>query len=1182
MLQSWLLLLCSLLYIGVLFAIAWYGDKQIRLNRPLPHRALIYSLSLGVYCTSWTYYGAVGRASTDGWEFFAIYLGPILVFVFGYKFLKKVAVICREQNITTISDFIASRYGKSGTLAVLVTIVAIFGTMPYIALQLKAVALSYDVLAHDGVIINPNKLAPRSLLEDTGFIVAALMAIFTILFGARYVNASEHHQGIILAIAFESVVKLFALLCICLFAIYGVYGGFGNLMDLADRATQVNMALLDFSFSDDFLKLSFISKTLLAMAAIFCLPRQFHVTFVESTQKSELRMATWLFPLYLLATCLLVVPITLAGTMIFHGQNVNPDMFVLTIPIASDSGLFAMLAFIGGFSAATSMVIVAVIALSTMVCNDIVMPLLFKLPLLNLRARKDVTALLLTVRRIAIVSILFMSYVYYQYIRDIGTLTSIGLIAFVAALQFAPAIIGGVYWKQGHRRGAKMGLIAGASVWFYTLFLPTLADTGWLPTDFIHLGLFEVTALRPYALFGLDGLDPITHGAFWSLVFNLLFYVYFSFEAHGNLTDRLQAVDFTHSIDSQVTEDDRLRAATDVQVRELMLLADKFIGERSSERAFATYMQRTNTPLSATGLADSKLIQFTEHLLAGAIGASSARLMVSSVLQRKNLPIEEIVSIVGEASQAVQFNQDLLYTTIENIDQGISVVDKDLRLVAWNQRYLDFFNYPPGFIAVNRPIAEVIRYNAERNECGPGEVEEHVEKRLRYLVEGNPHIFQRLRQDGTVIEIRGNPMPGGGYVTSFSDITEHKNAERKLIEINDTLEQRVRERTEELSAVNQELRNAIDSKMRFLAAVNHDMKQPLHAARLYTSALMQSSDESHDIAGRISNSLQSAEEIINTLLDISKFDSGAVKPKLLTFPISDTLQTLDEEFGVIAEQRGIALSTMPCSAVVHTDPHLLRRILQNFLSNALRYAVGGRVVLGCRRVVDVDGTPSLRLEVWDNGSGIAEADLNKIFQEFERLDNQPEDGGKGIGLGLAIAQRISRVLGHPIDVRSVPDKGSVFSLRVPVGNVENLLDPQPSVSIERERQIGQPMDGVHVLCIDDDSNVLSAMETVLNGWGCKVITVSTLNEAIARTDAAELELHAMLVDYHLNADETGINTMNALRDRYGELPGVLVTADISESVHEAARLAGYAVLRKPVNPGALRNLLFRYYQRARA
>ena len=317
------------------------------------------------------------------------------------------------------------------------------------------------------------------------------------------------------------------------------------------------------------------------------------MTFVENTDARQLKVASWLFPLYLLATCLLVIPITIAGSLIFQSQDVNSDMFVLTIPIVSGNNGIALLAFIGGFSAATSMVIVAVIALSTMVCNDIVMPLLFKLPLSKLREQKDLTGLLLTIRRIAIVSILFLSYLYYQHIRDIGTLASIGLIAFVAAIQFAPAIIGGVYWQRGHRRGATIGLLAGFLIWFYTLFLPTLADTGLLPVSFIEEGFLSIAALKPYALFGLSGLDPISHGAFWSLLFNVTFYLYFSWEARGNLADRVQAVDFIHSLDDELTHENRLRAIVDVRVIELQLLAEKFIGEHSSDRAFSEYSKKS-------------------------------------------------------------------------------------------------------------------------------------------------------------------------------------------------------------------------------------------------------------------------------------------------------------------------------------------------------------------------------------------------------------------------------------------------------------------------------------------------------------------------------------------------------------------------------------------------------------
>lgn len=377
MVPSWLLIFCSLAYIGLLFGIAYFGERRMQQGRPLPHRALVFSLSLGVYCTSWTYYGAVGTAVTDGWQYLAIYLGPILTFLLGYRFLRKVLTVCKEHNITTIADFISSRYGKNQSLAAFVTVIAILGTLPYIALQLKAVSLSYQVIASNTLNL---QLLPSSssLWHSTGLVVAMLMALFTILFGTRYVNASEHHEGIMLAIAFESVVKLFALLCVCMLAVYGVFNGFGDLAQRVGDDDGVKRLLIAPSLQQDLLQVGFLGQTMLAAAAIFCLPRQFHVAFVESTDVNDLKIARRVFPFYLIVTCLVVVPIATAGALVFKGQAVNPDIFVLAIPMHADNTSITLLAFIGGFSAATSMVIVAVITLSTMVCNDIVMPLLFR------------------------------------------------------------------------------------------------------------------------------------------------------------------------------------------------------------------------------------------------------------------------------------------------------------------------------------------------------------------------------------------------------------------------------------------------------------------------------------------------------------------------------------------------------------------------------------------------------------------------------------------------------------------------------------------------------------------------------------------------------------------------------------------------------------------------------------
>ncbi len=1181
MLQPWLLILCSLAYIGVLFCIAYYSDNRVKNGRPLPHRALIFSLSLAVYCTSWTYYGAVGKASSHGWSYLSIYVGPIITFLFGYPFLRRVMVICKEQNITTISDFISSRYSKSPLLAVLVALIAITGTLPYIALQLKAVALSYQVVTNE---ITSDARISTALFwgnhgPDTGLVVALLMAIFSILFGTRYVNASEHHEGIIVAIAFESIVKLFALIAVAVFAVYGIHGDWQSFVNAANRSPELVRLWFEPSLGEHFWNTDFITPTILAMMVIFCLPRQFHVTFVESTDSAHLKTARWLFPLYLLITCLIIIPITITGSQLFQGLPVNPDMFVLTLPMSEGSNLLTLAAFIGGFSAATSMVIVAVITLSTMVCNDIVMPGLFKISRLNLKERSDLTGLLLGIRRCAILAILLLGYIYYRYISEIATLASIGLISFVAAAQFAPAVIGGVYWKQGHRKGATLGLTAGFSIWLYTLLLPTLVDTGWLPEAFIEDGLWSISWLRPNALFGLDMFDPITHSLIWSLSINIWFYIYFSLNSTASLTDRIQAAHFTQTFLAQQPKP-RLPWWSTAEVGELRLLAERYIGKASSQKAFAEYAREKGAELGPSEQADSELVRFTEHLLAGAIGASSARLVITSMLRKKkDVPIEDIVNIVDEASQAIQFNQDLLHTTIEHIDQGISVVDKNLQLVAWNTRYLELFDYPPGLIQVGRPIAEVIRYNAENGECGPGDIDAHVNKRLQFLSAGTPHSFQRYRDNGTVLEMHGNPMPGGGFVTSFSDITEHKKIQQELVEINENLEQRVNERTQELSVVNQELRAANASKTHFIAAVNHDLMQPLNAARLFTSSLLQQPDGDEKLVRRIAKSLQSAEEILNTLVDISKLDSGALKANIECFPVAEILETLCDEFSVIAEQRNIQFDTLPCSVTIESDPHLLRRILQNFLSNALRYTREGRVLIGCRRIQSGSENPKLLIQVWDTGVGIAESDISRMFKEFEQLDNQRGGHDKGVGLGLAIAKRISQILSHPISVQSQLGKGTVFSLEVPVSTNTNTSGDQeqsPSSQAAERRPLGaSDLSNLNVLCIDNDPDVLDAMKALLDGWSCQVIAALCADDALSLlSQNTEIGIDIMLVDYHLDKGQTGIEAMQAVKQQLGtQIPGVLITADFSEEVKEQALEEGYRYLRKPVNPGALRSLI---------
>jgi Na+/proline symporter len=446
MLEPWVILLVALSYLCLLFAIAYYGDKRADEGRSIIANPYIYALSIAVYCTSWTFYGSVGRAASTGIGFLPIYLGPTLTFVLWWFVLRKIIRICKAHRITSIADFISSRYGKSARLSVLVTVIAVAGIMPYISLQLKAVSTSFNVLLQYPEVVMPPVPSRVPVLGDTAFLIALLMAMFAILFGTRHIDASEHHEGMVAAIAFESVVKLLAFLTIGIFVTFGLYDGFGDLFHRAAREPDI-AALFTVSGGGSYSQ--WMTLTILSMAAIICLPRQFQVTVVENVNEEHLKKAAWLFPLYLLIINIFVLPIAIGGLLHFPDGQVDADTFVLTIAMAEHRESLALFAFIGGLSAATGMVIVATIALSTMICNDLVMPALLRWTWLRLTERGDLTGVLLSIRRGSIVFVLLLGYGYYRYIGESAALVTIGLVSFTAAAQFAPAMIGGIFWKGG-------------------------------------------------------------------------------------------------------------------------------------------------------------------------------------------------------------------------------------------------------------------------------------------------------------------------------------------------------------------------------------------------------------------------------------------------------------------------------------------------------------------------------------------------------------------------------------------------------------------------------------------------------------------------------------------------------------------------------------------------------------
>ena len=660
MLQGWVIISVSFAYLCLLFAVAYWGDKQADRGRSII-TPTVYSLSIAVYCTSWTFYGSVGLAAFQGIGFLPVYLGPTLSFVLSWFVLRKIIRISRQHRITSIADFISSRYGKSALLSGLVTVIAVVGIMPYISLQLKAVSVSFNVLMQYPQVYMPETPDALPMLQDSAFYVAAVMAVFTILFGTRHIDASEHHQGMVAAVAFESVVKLVAFLAVGVYVTFVLHDGFGDIFARAledQRLAGLFLATPPSDVSPAGRMMQWVTLTVMSMAAIICLPRQFQVTVVETVRESHLTTAVWLFPLYLLVINLFVLPIAFAGVLAFGDGTVDADTFVLTLPMAGQQQSLALFAFIGGLSAATGMVIVATIALSTMVCNDLIMPVLLRLHLLRTRPHAELAGLLLGIRRGSIVLIILLGYVYFRYIGESYALVSIGLVSFAAATQFAPAIIGGMFWRRGTASGALTGLSLGFVIWAYTLLLPSMAQSGWIGTDLLTEGPFDLALLRPYALFGLDGLDRYSHAMFWSLLANIGGYVAVSLATRQNPIEQVQAVAFVDAFRPASAESQRFWRG-DATVAELLELTGRYLGQARALRLFANYARQRGSSLSEDSRADHDMIAFAERMLAGAIGGASARVVVASAIKGEALGLERVMAILDEASQIREYSRRL-------------------------------------------------------------------------------------------------------------------------------------------------------------------------------------------------------------------------------------------------------------------------------------------------------------------------------------------------------------------------------------------------------------------------------------------------------------------------------------------------------------------------------------------
>lgn len=649
------IIIISIAYMALLFLVAAYAEKREAKGRSLVRNPVIYALSLAVYCTAWTFYGSVGRSVTTGAGFLPIYLGPTLLAPLWLLLLRKMILISKQQRISSVADFISSRYGKSTSLGIIATLVAVFGIIPYISIQLKAIVTSFDIMSADDTNLFSTTDAPFFL--DASLYVAIALAIFTILFGTRNIDPNERHEGLVAAIAFESIIKLAAFLAVGLFVTFGIFNGFPDLF--AQGAKHIDISNM-FSMSDSGIDgWQWFWLMLISSFAILLLPRQFHVAVVENTNAGHVAKASWLFPMYLLLINIFVVPIAIGGLLIFENGNVEPDTFVLSIPLAYGKNILALFVTIGGFSAATSMVITAVIALSIMISNNIVMPSLLRFRAIDDATSPNLTERLLVIRRLSISIVLLLAYLYFKSVSQNYSLVSIGLISFTAIAQFAPTAFIGMYWKRATRRGALTGLCIGFLVWAYTLPFPTLVEIGMLSSNVVENGLFGWSVLKPYALFGMSGMDHISHAAFWSLLLNTMTLIFVSLNTKQNALEIAQADIFVDIYKYAGGSSEYEVMRRQAKVSDIRHLLQRFLGEKRAREVLAKYERLHQTDLAKTTTANADLVSYAEIHLTGAIGAASAKVIIRTIAREDPISLEEMFKVLEQTKEIIRYSKEL-------------------------------------------------------------------------------------------------------------------------------------------------------------------------------------------------------------------------------------------------------------------------------------------------------------------------------------------------------------------------------------------------------------------------------------------------------------------------------------------------------------------------------------------
>ncbi|CAG0991972.1 partial Alkaline phosphatase synthesis sensor protein PhoR, partial [Geobacteraceae bacterium] len=1021
-------------YLLGLFAIAYATDKARERGRSLVDNPWVYSFSLAVYCTSWTYYGSVGQAASTGLGFLPIYLGPTLIFLLGPSLLKRLVSFCRAEGVTSLPDLLEILYGKGWTLGALATIMMVIGITPYIGLQLKAVGYTFDLLT--------GRTGSAGVFDDASFWAALGLSIFAGLFGARSLVATERHEGMVAAIAFESAVKLGAFLVIGLYITFGIGGGLTQVFEKALADRELSRLFLLGEGSGTSLS-AWVALSVLSASAVILLPRQFHMLAVENVRERHLRKASWAFPAYLLFINLLVLPVALVGRL--YGGDLSPDFFMISLPLSRGHTELAFLAYLGGFSAATSMVIVEAVALATMILHHSGVAVLGSVFPAFRGEGVDLSRPLLYTKRAVILGVVLLGYAFKRWIGESHTLVATGLLSFSAVLQFAPAVLFGLYWKGGTRTGALAGLAAGFGIWIYTLLLPSFVDSGWVSASILTQGPWGIELLRPRALFGLQGFDTWTHALIWSLVFNMGAYFIFSF-----LTPRA----------AEKGQRSGLPSAWATRADLEGLLA-RFVGARTAQDVLGALPERSSPQL---------LLEATERCLASALGTQSARIIINSTLAWPRERAVEILDVFGGVSKTLAESRDALERRLRELmvlHEASRALSRSLDIDTLLQEVLLLIKREFGFEHLSVRLLSEDGILRIRSHVGLSEAyvaaSAMAPTRETYfgtafldarpvVVEDTreidkPLLISKLAKELPVSALIHAPMTYEGRVTGvltayatrgpmhftdeFVELFAALANQLAMAAVNAQLyaevqayshamEEKVARRTAELEKANARLLELDRLKSDFLSTVSHELRTPLTSIRSFSEILLRydvdDAEKRKKFVGIIHNEAERLTRMINDLLDLTKIEAGRLElyPEPLELePIFSkalvTTQPLFAEKGInVASEIEAGLSP------VYADADRLHQVLTNLLSNAVKFSpAGGTIRLSGRKQ---DGFALI--SVADEGPGIPPDRLEQVFERFHQLQDPQKSNPLGTGLGLTISREIVERMSGKIWVES--------------------------------------------------------------------------------------------------------------------------------------------------------------------